>query len=82
MFKHELGIMVNQKTTGFKGILISRSENLYGCNRYYVQPKAGDDMKIPDAYWCDEEDLEKISEGVHVDNSPDIKPGGPMSTVR
>lgn len=82
MFKHKLGIEVKQRTTGFRGLLISRSENLFGCNRYFVQPKADKDMKIPESWWCDEGDLEKIGDGIQVDNSPDVKPGGPMSKKR
>lgn len=45
MFKHRLGLLAKSRTTGLKGIITSRSENLYGCNRYYIQPKYNKDMK-------------------------------------
>jgi len=51
MFKIELGKEVKAKVTGLVGITTSRSECLYGCNRYYIQPKVGEDKKVPDGWW-------------------------------
>jgi hypothetical protein len=78
MFKHELGKAVQQKTTGLKGIITARSENLYGCNRYYVQPKALKDSKLPDGWWMDEDDIKVTGRGVIVEKK---NTGGPMSKV-
>lgn len=79
MFKIELGSKVESLSTGFTGIVHSRSENLYGCNRYFVQPRCGEDMKLLDGSWFDEGDLtfiEHIVKGVVSDN------GGPISNIR
>ena len=65
-FKHNLGLNVKTKVAGLLGILTSRSENLYGCNRYYVQPKVVTDMKIPEGWWVDEDDIIVIGQGVAV----------------
>ena len=76
MFKHELGNKAESRTTKLRGILTSRSENLYGCNRYYIQPPAGSDQKVPDGWWVDEDDIEVISPGIKADTKTT---GGPMS---
>ena len=75
-FKHNLGLSVKTKVVGLLGILTSRSENLYGCNRYYVQPKVVTDMKIPEGWWVDEDDVVVIGQGV-ITKKKDT--GGPMS---
>lgn len=64
MFKIELGKEVKAIVTGFTGIVMSRSECLYGCNRYHIQPKVGTDGKIIDGYWFDEDDIEVVGDGV------------------
>jgi len=79
MFKHELGIEAASKVTWISGIITARSENLYGCNRYYVQPRADREMKLPDGWWIDEDDVNVIGPGVVVHQSPN---GGPMSKIR
>ena len=77
MFKHTLGSKAKSRTNGLTGILMSRSENLYGCNRYYVQPAVNADSKVPDGWWMDEGDIVILEapeqEKVESDN------GGPMS---
>lgn len=76
MFMHELGMTVEAKVTKLRGVLTSRSENLYGCNRYYIQPPVGDDKKVPDGWWVDEDDIEVIGPGVI---AAPKNTGGPMS---
>ena len=66
MFKHELGKLVKDKVTELDGIITSRSECLYGCNRYFIQPKAGQDKKVPDGWWVDEEQIDVIGDGVWI----------------
>jgi hypothetical protein len=76
-FKWEMGSKSKTKTVGLIGIITARSENLYGCNRYYVQPAAGKDMKVPEGFWVDEDDvtiLEKPKAPRKAKNT-----GGPMS---
>ena len=76
MFKHALGSEVEARVTKLRGIITARSENLYGCNRYYLQPSVGADNKIPDGWWTDEDDLVVVGEGVTVERKDT---GGPMS---
>jgi hypothetical protein len=78
MFKHTLGVEVESRVAKIKGIITSRSENLYGCNRYFVQPPAGKDGKYADGYWTDEDDLIVKGKGV---TTPKKNTGGPMSRV-
>ena len=79
MFTHNLGVEVETRVQRLKGIIVSRSENIYGCNRYYVQPKAGKDGKAIDGWWVDEDDIIVKSKGVSVKEKDT---GGPMSQVR
>lgn len=65
-FKHELGLEAKSKVTGFEGIIIARSECLYGCNRYLIQPKVTTEGKSPDAFYHDEEKIEIVGDGVCV----------------
>lgn len=60
-FKFENGIDVKSNITGFKGVVIARSEHLNGCDRYYVQPKVDKDGKYPDGIWMDEGEVIQIS---------------------
>lgn len=76
MFKHELGVKAEARVSKICGIITSRSENLYGCNRYYVQPQVGKDMKVPDGWWIDEDDIIVKSKGVVTEKK---NTGGPMS---
>lgn len=75
-FKHKLGSEVQSKVTKLRGTVTSRSENLYGCNRYFIQPAAQSDMKVPEGWWVDEDDIVIISEGQRAERKPT---GGPMS---
>lgn len=81
VFKHELGVLAESKTMGVRGILVSRSENLYGCDRYCIQPKADKQMKVPDAWWVDEEDIVVKGKGITVKKKAE-KNGGPASNMR
>lgn len=46
MYKHELGLKAQSKSLGLQGTLMGRAEWLYGCNRYYLQPKVDKDGKV------------------------------------
>lgn len=86
MFLHENGSFIETKVAKLRGTITARSENLYGCNRYYVQPEVIEkEMKVPDGWWVDEGDINVIIPAIapapdHSDR-PD-KPGGPMDRVR
>ena len=59
MFKFVLGLEVESKVSKIRGIITSRSENLYGCNRYYIQLPMSENLKV-EGWWVDEEDVKKI----------------------
>lgn len=60
MFQHNLGDRVKDTVSGLTGILTSRSEHLYGCNRYWVQPQEVKDGKPVDGCWLDEAAIQII----------------------
>ena len=78
MFAVDMGKKVKDKVTGLTGIITARSENLYGCNRYLIQPPAGKDSKVPDAWWVDEDQMTVVGDGVTVKRKDT---GGPMSRI-
>lgn len=53
-FKFGLGDEVKDKVTGFKGAISGRTEWLYGCRRYTVQPTKLKDGKPMDPLGFDE----------------------------
>lgn len=54
----KLGSKVRDVVTGFEGVATSRVEYLNGCVQYGVQPKCGDDGKLPEAVYLDHQRLE------------------------
>jgi hypothetical protein len=78
MFIHTMGFKAESKVMGIKGIITARSENLYGCNRYFIQASVGADGKMPDSFWVDEDDISIIGEGV---TAKPKDTGGPASTI-
>ena len=52
-----LGDEVKDKISGFRGIAVARYSYLQGCNRIAVQPKIGQDGKLPEAQTFDEPQL-------------------------
>ena len=57
-FKFELGAQVEDKITGYKGMITGRTEWLFGCRRYSIQSKEMKDGKPVDAWGCDEDALQ------------------------
>jgi hypothetical protein len=76
-FKIELGSKVKDKVTGFTGIVVARSEWLYGCRRYTVQADKLSDGKPGDGQGFDEDALQvlKAAEPHKVKDT-----GGPQPT--
>lgn len=68
-----LGTIVIDKVTGLKGVAENRSTYLYGCDRYYVQPRAKDDGTVPDGLMIDEPQLE-VAQGEKSVMQPPIEP--------
>lgn len=48
-----LGMKVEDRVTGFKGVLVSVSFDLYGCIQAVVNPGLDKDGKLDDAKWFD-----------------------------
>ncbi len=76
-FKFELGQKVHSKINGFTGIVVGRTEWLYGCVGYTVAPDALDKDGNPrDSKTFDEDTLELV-ETIH--NDTKIDTGGPVA---
>lgn len=59
MFKFDLGYVLKDKITGFKGVVMGRSDYVTGCRQYALSPqKPKDDGSVPDWVWLDEGRLE------------------------
>lgn len=76
-FRHSLGAKAKCRVTELTGTITNRSQSLFGCNRYYIQPKVGSDGKVPDGWWVDEESIEVTPEPKVT--APRRDTGGPMS---
>lgn len=63
-FLLNLGDKVRDCVSGLEGIVVSRSEHLYGCNRYWVSPQEVKDGKPVEGCWLDEDACEVVTEGV------------------
>lgn len=80
MGKINLGDRVKDKVTGFKGIVVSMSRHLYGCDRIGIQPEVGADGKVPECGWFDIDAAELIEAGVvkgHTEEPVETRRGGP-----
>jgi len=65
-----LGMKVEDKVTGFKGVVASVSFDLYGCIQAIVNPGIGEDGKLMDQAWFDINRL-RITDESPVMNRPD-----------
>lgn len=78
MSEIKLGSRVKDVYTGFAGIAIGRSEWLYGCARFLVEPFDLDkDGKVREAVWFDEQRVELLQEQPPINTTGGINPGGP-----
>lgn len=57
-----LGLKVEDRVTGMKGIVASISFDLYGCVQAIVNPGIGRDGKLADQIWFDVNRLKVLSE--------------------
>lgn len=64
-FLIECGDRCKDRITGVQGIVVSRAQHLYGCNRYWLQPEEPKDGKAVEGQWFDERGLEVLQRGVH-----------------
>lgn len=63
-FKVELGTKVRDRVTALEGKVIGRSEWLYGCRRYVVQPLELKDGRPVEVCHFDEDQLELLDAGI------------------
>lgn len=80
MFKIGLGEEVKDKITGFKGIIVGRSDFITGCKQYDIKPQGlTKEGKIKDGCWLDEDRLVRTGKKINISSKKTIKegPGGP-----
>ena len=63
-FVFSLGDKVKSRLTGLTGIVTTRSECLFGCNRYWVTPQELKDGKPVEGMWVDEDEIDCLQSGV------------------
>lgn len=75
----ELGNEVQDRVTGFKGIVIAETHFLQGCARILVQPKVNKEGVVPDSVSFDEPDIVVTGRGLAPEKKvkPEKPPGGP-----
>lgn len=62
LFKYGLGSTARDKITGYEGLIIARTEWLYGCHRYILQAQKLDDKGNPIApHHVDQDAIELIT---------------------
>ena len=80
-FKFSLGSVAKDRITGFKGIIVCRTQWITNCNTYGVKSQDLDkDGKPSDAVHIDEPSLLLVEETAFP--SPSKKVGGPTELIR
>lgn len=87
----ELGDRVRDRVSGIEGIATARTQWLNGCERWSISPRAGEDGKLPDDVWVDQQQVELCEKDPELFFSVDERPekrltrgaitGGPTSSV-
>jgi hypothetical protein len=73
-----LGNKVRDSITGFEGIVIGRTEWLYGCTRLGVEPQKLHEGKPVEAQWFDEQRLTVLTDDKpQVSKDSKARTGGP-----
>jgi hypothetical protein len=75
VFLHPFGIEVNDKITGFRGIIVVRCQHIFGCNTYGVAPPVSDKGERKLTEYFDEGRLVKIGPGISVEEVTVDRPG-------
>lgn len=86
MEKVELGDLVKDEVTGFKGIAIGITRWLNGCERVTIQPPVEKDGKYPDAMTVDAPQISitkkaKFKTPFKIEETKENRPGGPSIKV-
>lgn len=75
-FLYQHGVYVEDRITGFKGVITARADYLTGCNQYFVKPPVDKEGKHVDGEWIDEHALkvdetkQRLTLDRHVDQPP------------
>lgn len=82
MTRAELGGVMRDRITGFRGTVIGRTEWLTGCATVALQPRVDKDGKVPDPEWFDENRLETVELAAAAGQMalPMTEAGGPRPT--
>jgi hypothetical protein len=82
----ELGDIAEDTITKYRGVVVSFTKHITGCDRFTLQSQEIKDGKIPDAYNFDcstciliQKGAVKVPEEKKQDIKPEIKAGGPVS---
>lgn len=60
-YRYELGDKLKDRVTGLVGVATVRSEHLFGCERYWIEPQQiGTDGKPIEGRWIDQDSLELV----------------------
>lgn len=77
IFKYNLGAHTEDVITGFKGVVVGRTQYLTGCVQYGLQKKGlTKDGKVAGWQWFDESRL-KLSSSETLKIDQETEPGGP-----
>lgn len=80
MFKYELGSKAKCKITGYEGLIVARTEWLYGCRRYVLQSSKIQDSGKPSEPLSADEDGIDIVEAAAPHPMPSTGGDAPMPT--
>jgi hypothetical protein len=65
-FAYNNGDRARDRISRLQGIITSRADHLFGCNRYWVSPEEHKDGKVEGGGWFDEDQLELLDARVIV----------------
>jgi hypothetical protein len=83
----QLGDRARDRITGYKGIVVGKSQHITGCDRVTLQAETGADGKMPDCYSFDITTVEVLERGAvapipappQEQPKATVRPGGPLS---
>lgn len=77
----QLGDLVEDAVTRFRGRVVGRAQYLTGCNQAYVVPQADSPHKYPDGMWLDEGRLCIVGHQRLTLPAASENPGGPQHNL-
>lgn len=86
--KFRLGNRLRDKVSGVEGITTGYVTFLNGCVQWNIHPKVGEDGKVSEANYYDEQQLEFVDDGIAAapagipSSTPSSSTGGANSVVR